>query len=89
MPESDSYMLFHGVDTGKAGIHLWVNQRDGYYAKLQEEIKRNAEITKECGREVNADQNWGVVKPEDICEEVRMCLAKVFRPTGPGTSSVA
>ena len=65
-PESDSYMLFHGVDTSKGGFHLWVNQRDDYYARLQEKIKDNVKAQKESGREVTADLNWIVVKPQEI-----------------------
>jgi hypothetical protein len=65
-PGSDSYMLFHGVDTSKGGIHVWVNQRDDNHARLQEEIKHNVEAQKENEREVTADLNWVVVKPEDI-----------------------
>ncbi|PSN66235.1 hypothetical protein BS50DRAFT_574695 [Corynespora cassiicola Philippines] len=65
-PGSDTYMHFHGVDTDKGGIHLWVNRRDAYFEELQEMIKENAEEQKENNREVTADKNWVVVKPEDI-----------------------
>lgn len=65
-PGSDSYMLFHGVDTSKGGIHLWINRKDSYYQKMLKEIETNVKGQKENGREVTADKNWVVVKPEDI-----------------------
>ncbi|KAF2124308.1 hypothetical protein P153DRAFT_302905 [Dothidotthia symphoricarpi CBS 119687] len=65
-PGSDSYMLFHGVDTAKGGIHLWINRRDAYYERLQKEMTDNAAAQRANGREVTADKNWVVVKPTDI-----------------------
>jgi phosphoserine phosphatase len=65
-PGSDSYMQFHGVDVGKGGIHLWINRRDSYYAQILKEQEENAKGQRENGREVTADKNWVVVKPEEI-----------------------
>jgi len=65
-PGSDSYMLFHGVDVGKGGVHLWINRRDAYYTRIVQEQKDNAQGQLENGREVTADKNWVVVKPADI-----------------------
>jgi phosphoserine phosphatase len=65
-PGSDSYMLFHGVDISKGGVHLWVNRKEAYYQQILEEQKDNAEAQRESGRAVEADRNWVVVKPEDI-----------------------
>jgi phosphoserine phosphatase len=65
-PGSDSYMLFHGVDVGKGGIHLWINRRDAYYQQILKEQQENAKSQRENGREVTADKNWVVVKPEEI-----------------------
>jgi len=65
-PGSDSYMQFHGVDVGKGGIHLWINRREAYYQQILKEQEENAKGQKENGREVTADKNWVVVKPEDI-----------------------
>jgi phosphoserine phosphatase len=65
-PGSDSYMLFHGVDTAKGGVHLWINRKEANLEKIQEEIKSNAESQKKNGREVTADKNWVVVKPAEI-----------------------
>ncbi|KAF2032116.1 hypothetical protein EK21DRAFT_61746 [Setomelanomma holmii] len=65
-PGSDSYMIFHGVDVSKGGIHLWINRRDAYLTQIQKEQVENAEGQRENGREVTADKNWVVVKPEDI-----------------------
>ncbi|KAI4664170.1 uncharacterized protein J4E79_003672 [Alternaria viburni] len=65
-PGSDSYMQFHGVDTAKGGVHLWINRRDAYFEQLQEEIRNNTQAQIANGREVTADKNWVVVKPEEI-----------------------
>ncbi|KAF1963709.1 phosphorylcholine phosphatase [Byssothecium circinans] len=65
-PGSDTYMHFHGVDTDKGGIRLWVNRKKSAYEELQELIKENVEGQGENGREVTADRNWVVVTPEDI-----------------------
>lgn len=65
-PGSDSYMLFHGVDTAKGGVHLWVNRKDAYYERLQQEIVDNVAGQRANGREVTADKNWVVVKSADI-----------------------
>ncbi|KAF2821852.1 hypothetical protein CC86DRAFT_302241 [Ophiobolus disseminans] len=65
-PGSDSYMLFHGVDVSKGGIHLWINRRDAYYQRILNEQAENAKGQRENGREVTADKNWVVVKPEQI-----------------------
>ncbi|KAF1919443.1 hypothetical protein BDU57DRAFT_141267 [Ampelomyces quisqualis] len=65
-PGSDSYMQFHGVDVGKGGVHLWINRREAYYQQILKEQEENAKGQRENGREVTADKNWVVVKPEDI-----------------------
>ncbi|EMD63734.1 hypothetical protein GGP41_005628 [Bipolaris sorokiniana] len=65
-PGSDSYMQFHGVDVSKGGIHLWINRKDSYFKQLQEEIRNNTLAQIANGREVTADKNWIVVKPEEI-----------------------
>ncbi|KXJ87591.1 phosphorylcholine phosphatase [Microdochium bolleyi] len=65
-PGSDTYMMFHGVDTAKGGIHLWINRSDAKYKELQELIAEGAKGQRENGREVTVDKNWVVVKPEEI-----------------------
>jgi hypothetical protein len=65
-PGSDSYMQFHGVDVAKGGVHLWINRRDAYFERLQEEIRNNTQAQIANGREVTADKNWVVVTPEEI-----------------------
>jgi hypothetical protein len=65
-PGSDSYMIFHGVDVGKGGIHLWINRREAYYQRILKEQVDNAKAQRDNGLEVTADKNWVVVKPEDI-----------------------
>ncbi|KAI8931420.1 hypothetical protein NX059_011749 [Plenodomus lindquistii] len=65
-PGSDSFMLFHGVDTAKGGVHLWVNRRDAYLERIQGEIRNNTAGQIANGREVTADKNWVFVKPADI-----------------------
>jgi hypothetical protein len=65
-PGSDSYMLFHSVDISKGGIHLWINRRETYYQRILQEQADNAKGQAENGREITADKNWVVVKPEDI-----------------------
>lgn len=65
-PTSDGYMLFHGVDVGKGGVHLWVNRRESYFEDLQEMISENAAAQAENGLQVTADKNWVVVTPPDI-----------------------
>jgi phosphoserine phosphatase len=65
-PGSDSYMLFHGVDVSKGGVHLWINRRDAYYQQILKEQHDYANAQRENGRPVEADKNWVVVKPEDL-----------------------
>lgn len=65
-PGSDSYMLFHGVDTAKGGVHLWINRRDAYLERIKGEIANNTAAQIANGREVTADKNWVFVKPQDI-----------------------
>ena len=67
-PTSDGYMLFHGVDVRKGGIHLWVNRRESYFEDLQEMISENAAAQQKEGLEVTADKNWVVVTPEQILD---------------------
>ncbi|MBA1244347.1 haloacid dehalogenase-like hydrolase [Pseudomonas japonica] len=65
-PTSDGYMLFHSVDVGKGGIHLWINRKAKYMDQLNGMIKQNAEAQKAQGLPVTADKNWVVVKPEEV-----------------------
>ncbi|KAK9774551.1 putative Phosphorylcholine phosphatase [Seiridium cardinale] len=65
-PGSDTYMLFHGVDVAKGGIHLWINRKDAYFEELQDMIADAAHSQFENGLEVTVDKNWVVVKPEQI-----------------------
>lgn len=65
-PTSDGYMLFHGVDVAKGGIHLWVNRREAYFEVLQDMIVENTAAQVEYGLPVTADKNWVVVTPPDI-----------------------
>jgi phosphoserine phosphatase len=65
-PSSDGYMLFHGVDVAKGGVHLWVNRKAKYMDQLNGMIQKNAAAQAKEGLPVTADKNWVVVKPEDI-----------------------
>ncbi|PAU52867.1 phosphorylcholine phosphatase [Pseudomonas indica] len=65
-PSSDGYMLFHGTDVAKGGIHLWVNRKAKYMDQIDAMIKRNAEAQAKAGLPVTADKNWIVVQPDDI-----------------------
>lgn len=65
-PGSDSFMLFHGVDTAKGGVHLWVDRKDAYLKVIQEEIRVNTKAQEDQGREVTADKGWVFVKAGDI-----------------------
>lgn len=65
-PTSDGYMLFHGVDTRKGGIHLWINRRDAYLEDINDMIGNNTAAQIAEGIEVTADKNWVIVKPEEI-----------------------
>jgi phosphorylcholine phosphatase len=63
---SDTYMLFHGVDVDKGGVHLWVNRSATAYESLQGLIANNSAEQAENGLEVTADKNWVVVLPTEI-----------------------
>ncbi len=65
-PTSDGYMLFHGVDVAKGGIHLWINRKDKYMVQLNDMISKNAAAQAKEGLPVTADKNWVIVKPEEI-----------------------
>ncbi|MFI8481900.1 haloacid dehalogenase-like hydrolase [Pseudomonas sp. NPDC078700] len=65
-PTSDGYMLFHGVDVKKGGVHLWINRKDKYMTQLNGMIKSNAQAQAKLGLPVTADKNWVMVKPDDI-----------------------
>lgn len=65
-PGSDGYMLFHGVDVSKGGIHLFVNKSSSNVEEIQGMIRSNTEAQKANGREVTADKNWLIVKQEDL-----------------------
>ena len=59
-------MLFHGVDTAKGGVHLWINRREAYLETIKGEIEENVKGQQENGREITADKNWVFVRPADI-----------------------
>lgn len=65
-PTSDGYMLFHGVDVAKGGIHLWINRKDKYMTQINGMMAKNAAAQAKEGLPVTADKNWVIVKPEDI-----------------------
>lgn len=65
-PTSDGYMLFHGVDVAKGGIHLWINRKDKYMVQLNDMISKNAAAQAQEGLPVTADKNWVIVKPDEI-----------------------
>lgn len=67
-PGSDTYMIFHGVDVSKGGIHLWINRGESVYEELQEMITEAAQGQAENGLEVTVDKNWVVVTPEEILQ---------------------
>ncbi|KJX93859.1 phosphorylcholine phosphatase like protein [Zymoseptoria brevis] len=65
-PGSDTYMLFHGVDFEKGGIHLWVNRSAGRLEELNELIAEGAAGQAVNNRPVTIDKNWIVVEPYEI-----------------------
>jgi phosphoserine phosphatase len=65
-PSSDGYMLFHGVDVAKGGIHLFVNRSASAFAEINEMIDDNAAGQAANGLNVTADKNWVFVLPQDI-----------------------
>ncbi|KAH6876593.1 phosphorylcholine phosphatase [Thelonectria olida] len=65
-PDSDGYMLFHGVDVSRGGIHLWINRKDSYMTQIEEMMDENAKEQRKEGVEVTAKKNWVIVKPADI-----------------------
>lgn len=65
-PGSDTYMMFHGVDTAKGGVHLWINRSEAKLEELQGLIAKGAQGQRDNGREVTVDKNWVVVKPAEI-----------------------
>ncbi|KAK8131965.1 phosphorylcholine phosphatase [Apiospora kogelbergensis] len=65
-PGSDTYMMFHGVDVAKGGVHLWVNRSESKYQELQKMIAKAAAGQRKNGLEVTVDKNWVVVKTEEI-----------------------
>ncbi|KAK8061620.1 hypothetical protein PG994_007986 [Apiospora phragmitis] len=65
-PGSDTYMLFHGVDVAKGGVHLWINRSESKYQQLQTMIGEAAKGQQRNGLEVTVDKNWVVVTPEEI-----------------------
>ncbi|KHN97413.1 phosphorylcholine phosphatase [Metarhizium album ARSEF 1941] len=69
-PDSDGPMLFQGVDVGRGGIHLWVNRKDEYMEQLNDMRTRFAADQKREGLPVWAQENWVIVKPDDL-----MCRA--------------
>lgn len=65
-PGSDGFMLFHGVDVAKGGVHLFVNKSMSAYEELSEMIEENAAGQAANNLTVTADKNWVVVLPEEI-----------------------
>ncbi len=65
-PTSDGFMLFHGVDVSKGGVHLWINRKAKYMDQLNGMIAKHAAAQAKEGLPVTADKNWVIVKPEDI-----------------------
>ncbi|KAF4979173.1 hypothetical protein FZEAL_4546 [Fusarium zealandicum] len=65
-PDSDGPMIFHGVDVGRGGIHLWVNRKESYKKEIDHMRKQFAKDQKREGLPVTANKNWVVVKPGDI-----------------------
>jgi hypothetical protein len=65
-PNSDGFLLQHGVDADKGGVRLWVNRRDEHMAQIQGMWQASAKRQKELGLPVTADKNWIVVRPTDI-----------------------
>ncbi|MFL1515758.1 HAD family hydrolase [Pseudomonas prosekii] len=65
-PTSDGFMLFHGVDVAKGGIHLWINRKDKYMTQINGMMAKHAAAQAEEGLPVTADKNWVIVKPEEI-----------------------
>ena len=65
-PTSDGYMLFHGVDVAKGGIHLWIDRKDKYRAQINAMMTKHAAAQAQERLPVTADKNWVIVKPEDI-----------------------
>ena len=65
-PTSDGYMLFHGVDVEKGGIHLWVNRKDEHMTTITNMMNEHAARQKALGLPVTADKNWVIVKPAEL-----------------------
>lgn len=65
-PVSDGYMLFHGVDINKGGIHLWVNRSQTRLEELQGMIQDNAAAQAREGLQVTADKNWVFVQSSQL-----------------------
>ncbi|KAF7193256.1 hypothetical protein HII31_05482 [Pseudocercospora fuligena] len=65
-PGSDGYMLLHGVDTAKGGIHLFVNRSMSRWEEMSGMIEEAKEGQIANQREVTADKNWVVVLPDEI-----------------------
>lgn len=65
-PTSDGYMLLHGTDVEHGGIRLWVDRKDKYRKQIQSMWEDAAARQKALGQPVTADQNWLVVKAQEI-----------------------
>ena len=65
-PTSDGYMLFHGVDVEKGGIHLFVNRSASAWEEINEMIDDYSAGQAANGLNVTADKNWVFVLPQDI-----------------------
>jgi hypothetical protein len=47
-------------------VHLWINRREAYLERIEEEIANNTRAQIENDRQVTADKSWVVVTPEEI-----------------------
>jgi hypothetical protein len=65
-PDSDGYMLLHGVDADKGG-RIWVDRSEKYRKRLDDEwIAGSTRRQKALGLSVTADKGWIFVTPEEI-----------------------
>lgn len=65
-PTSDGYMLLHGTDAEHGGVRVWVDRKDKYRKQIQAMWEDAAARQKALNLPVTADQNWVVVKAQEI-----------------------
>lgn len=65
-PANDRFMLFHSTDIEKGGLRLWVDRKDKYRVQIEKMWQKLAAEQKAAGVPVTADQNWVIVKDEEI-----------------------